>query len=411
MKLRLIFFGVACAVALAVPAHAASDPSGVRVQRTAEGINVTTSLMEIDYSLTHGLWDAKWAGGQAIRGASCEVKLSDGTTLRAGDYPPPVCGAKDVAPVQDVFGRGIVLTIHHRAPGKPELRQRLWIYKDVPYLFTDLQVISATPISTNDISPFLVGSPELAGGGLFLNTAEKPRTLFVPFDNDMWVRYNSDYASNSYEVTAVYDNESRHGFVLGSVTHDVWKTGFEIAPSQPGFVGRLRANGGATGLWTHDSQPHGMVSGTSVASPRLFIGYFPDWRDGLESFGQANGRLSPPLPWSGGVPFGWNSWAAYGFGINNDRYLKVADFFKDRLQARGFQNNGTVYINLDSGWNAMSEAQLVEAVRHIHANGQKAGIYWTPFTYWSDDLTRPVDGVPGTVPFRDILLKDGAGNP
>ena len=32
---------------------------------------------------------------------------------------------------------------------------------------------------------------------------------------------------DSYEVSAIYDNRTRHGIVLGSITHDLWKTGIE----------------------------------------------------------------------------------------------------------------------------------------------------------------------------------------
>jgi len=62
----------------------------------------------------------------------------------------------------------------------------------------------------------------------------------------------------------------------------------------------------------------------------------------------------------------------------------------DALKASGLQEHGFVYINLDSGWqgsfdqngrpipNNTTFPDIKVMVDHIHANGQKAGIYWIP---------------------------------
>ena len=52
------------------------------------------------------------------------------------------------------------------------------------------------------------------------------------------------------------------------------------------------------------------------------------------------------------------------------------------LQTNNFNNQGVVYINLDSFWSNLSDAQLQQFANYCHSNGQKAGIYWTPFVYW-----------------------------
>ncbi len=68
-------------------------------------------------------------------------------------------------------------------------------------------------------------------------------------------------------------------------------------------------------------------------------------------------------------------------------------------------------MNLDGGWTKIKEADVIESAKHIHDQGQKAGIYFTPFSYWSDDFTKPVEGTNGKYTYADILLRDSKGNP
>jgi len=243
------------------------------------------------------------------------------------------------------------------------------VYGDRRYLLTSAELVSPTVIASNYLAPIVLDSEHVAGAALRLPGTVKPRALFVPFDNDEWVRYSSDYDSESWEVTAVYDNASRRGFVLGSVDHDVWKTGFTFGASSGDGLQSLSAAAGMTGARTHDTEPHGLVSGTIILSPRILVGCFADWRDGLETYGRANAIVAPPLRWNGGVPFGWNSWAAYGTHLDYKRSVAVADFIKKSLQPAGFRGEHSVYINLDSFWDNLSEAQLRDFVRHVHAAG------------------------------------------
>lgn len=395
--------------------------SQAAVQRDAQSVRVSTPALTLACDLKTGRWQAQWPNGgkirPAIHGADCAVEIADGfdqrdvTRLAASESSSHVCAASDITPIKDAFGSGTQIVIHHRTAGRPELRQIFRVYPAQSYFFVRLEVHSPRPLSTRDISPVLIDGARTTAG-LELGSGGKPRTLFVPYDNDAWVRYNSDTTSGSYEVTAVYDNAARHGFVVGSVTHDLWKTGLSMSGAGPHALANLRVYGGAAGALTRDSQPHGLISGKVLISPQIFVGYFPDWRDGLEAFGRANARLHPPLAWGGGVPFGWNSWAAYMDKVNSAGYLAAADFLHSKLQPKGFDGaDGTVFVNFDSFWDNLSEAQLEDAVRHVHAQGQKAGIYWTPFVCWGGDLKRPVEGTNGRYTYQDILLKDAAGKP
>ncbi|PYT95223.1 MAG: hypothetical protein DMG38_27950 [Acidobacteria bacterium] len=70
--------------------------------------------------------------------------------------------------------------------------------------------------------------------------ASDGRILIVPWDNDNFVRYRGeviDGSGSSYEVTSIYDNSSRNGLVIGSITHDTWKSGIDYRGSH----GKLEA--------------------------------------------------------------------------------------------------------------------------------------------------------------------------
>ena len=132
------------------------------------------------------------------------------------------------------------------------------------------------------------------------------------------------------------------------------------------------------------------------------VGIFDDWRTGMEEYALANARIAPAPEWKQGTPFGWNSWGSIQQHINFDKAIQVSDFFKENLQDQGFSNDSTLYIDLDSFWDNFSDEQLKEFVDHCHRNGQKAGIYWVPFTDWFRDPERKVEGT--DTPYREVYL-------
>lgn len=178
----------------------------------------------------------------------------------------------------------------------------------------------------------------------------------------------------SYEVTAVFDNEKRNGIVVGSVEHDYWKTGVELS-SEANQLSSLICYGGVTNETTRDVELHGSLNGKSVKSPKIFLGYFEDWRTGLETYADANAIVTPPRKWNHSVPFGWNSWGVLQFELTYNKALEVSDFFQDNLQNKSFKNaDGLVYVGLDSGWNSFSEEELRAYADRCAENGQVAGI-------------------------------------
>jgi hypothetical protein len=299
--------------------------------------------------------------------------------------------------------RGTETVVTLTGPGKPLMRQR-FVLSGSGSVVARVELVGKA-LSSNWMAPIVADS----AGCVDLGRRGDVRALRVPFDNDHWARYNAGSINGSgmsYEVAAFYDNRSRNGLIAGSVTHDTWKTGI-------GFGGRnqkldsLTVYGGASGDATHDVMSHGWVSGNRIVSPAIWVGFFPDWRHGMESFADANAARTPALKWAGGVPFGWNSWGKIQQRISYDKAVAVSDFVARDLQPRGFSNRGTVYINLDSFWDNLSADELRRFVAHVHANGQKAGIYWAPFVYWGTSLSQVVDGSRYT--YGDIVLRNASG--
>ncbi|HEY9128021.1 MAG TPA: hypothetical protein VIM62_12890 [Acidobacteriaceae bacterium] len=355
---------------------------------------------------------------------ACTLRWKDDTEIGPFAAAVEIEGGKRWAstdmPKHEIRRRGLEWTIrHYGAAEAPELVQHIRFHANEPFVLIDVEAIGKEPIASRHIAPLILAS----GGSARLPAAEKPSVIFTPWDNDMWVHYNEpanpdpkaqfDPAKDpdSYEVTAIYDNASRHGLVLGSITHDIWRTGILARQLAPHRVNELEVYGGATGHWSHDVEPHGLVSGTTIRSPQIMVGYFSDWRDGMEIYGKENARVHPPLPWKDGVPFGWNSWAAYAMSVTPAKYESVADFLHTELEPHGYQNHNTVYVNWDAGWNAFKEDELIAVAKHVHAQGQKAGIYYTPFSYWSDDFSKPVEGTNGKYTYSDLLLRDSHGQP
>src|SRR5260370_29084648 len=227
----------------------------------------------------------------------------------------------------------------------PTMKQIFILDQDNSFL-TRLDVIGSA-LQSRWMAPLVMDTTN----GVDIGSYADNRALIVPFDNDSpTFSYNAMPINNtagSYEVSAFYDNLSRNGLVVGSVTHDAWKTGvyFQGANNR---LSVLNVYGGVTSSDTRDLEPHGRVAGNTVSSPTVFVGFGTDWRSGLESYADANAAMAPTLAWSGGVPFGWNSWYAYEASVSYSNATAASSFIRNNLQTNNFNDQGIVYVNLDS---------------------------------------------------------------
>lgn len=269
------------------------------------------------------------------------------------------------------------------------------VFPDKTYFVAELRVKGAC----NYMSPLTTDQVQLHEKG-------DNRALFVPFDNDMWVRYDAKPVSKANftgsEVIAVYNNDRYEGLVMGSLEHTTWKSGIRFKGNDNNQDGSVALYAGFTSTAiTHDSLPHGTVQPVNgyCRSPRMLIGLFSDWRDGMEQYAAMNVQAEPRVinTWKKGVPMGWNSWGALQTKLNADNAGKIIDYFYDSCKAFRTSDK-TLYIDLDSYWDNMTSggidgetSQLADFVKHCKAKGFKPGIYWAPFVDWGK-YARKVEG-------------------
>jgi len=372
----------------------AESCSFVTRQMAAGATNVfvmQSGRWRIHYDLASGLADIFSDGRLLIPKAFAVARLPE--TVTSMDYKSRKVTSQ---PVNDGFGRGMKYVIESANGDADKMIQTFWLYQNADYFLTEVKVSRKPVVSSNYLSPLTSQTP-----AVFLPDGDD-RVLFVPFDNDKWIRYDARSFGNvvtSYEVSAFYDNTNGRALVVGSIEHDTWKTGVR-STSSSNAVTSLEVFGGVTSSKTRDVLPHGKISGEIIGSPKIFVGSFSDWRDGLEAYAKANAIVAPPRPWNCGVPFGWNSWGKLQDKLTFDKAVQVSDFFAKELPQ--LKNDGVIYIGLDSGWSQFSETQLKQFVEHCRTNHQEAGIYFTPFAAWHVNDDTPV---PGTkYQYKDLFL-------
>jgi alpha-galactosidase len=400
----------------------AVPPQHATVVDGKDAVTITNALVTITYDKHSGLADFAFGATVAVKGAYASADLGAGGYVTSKSYPTHALARSEE--LDDASGTGLRVVLDNTAPGKPTISQIVTLYDGAPQFVLEEDLVSPTPLSSNYLGAIIVDDT----GSVTAGPGIDPRVLDVPFDNDEWVRYDSrvlgdtDFSGTSYEVAAVYESASRRGLVVGSISHDFWKTGIyyegtkaalkrmnvfggAATPDQPSNVGSTYGKDG-----THDAAKHGAMTGTTLTSPKIFVGFFADWRAGLEAFGRANAAVTPAKPWSGSAPFGWMSWGAFGLAVDATKITATSDFLKANLQTTAFGAGGPPYVNIDAGLNT-DPKPLVD---HIHANGQRAGTYRVPFSYFHNAadpnaLAAKVGGTSST--YADIVLRDDANNP
>ncbi len=358
----------------------------------------------------NGIWSFASYGTGILRDARAECAIG-GRTVSSDEFT-----------VHRIEADGDrVSFLHENHPSFPgAMTQTFLLRPGSASLLTEVSVSADAGVETNHIAPVSVGKGGIGGEhGVFLR---------IPYDNDMWVEpefteiRKISGTAVSYEVGAFMDPFSGAGTVFGSVEHDRWKTGL-ILEAKFGDTERFEVAGGIADSGTRDNSPHGTLTGQTVKSPRIYVGLFSDWRDGMESFARECAAAEPSKSSVQNVPFGYNSWGVLQSKVSYSAMTAVSDYIMTHFQNVWGKDGAPVYVNIDSFWDFLTvndpgvSLSLDEALRAFvekcHENGQKAGIYFTPFACWHGDeeaLKRSmVEGTSYT--YYDAALKrsDGSG--
>lgn len=354
---------------------------------------------ELSVDTSSGRVDASLSGRKVLEGCSAQWGLDSARTDFSACRGVRVSGKSH----SDRFGQGSVVAVSGTSADGSRVERRFYLYPDKDYMLADFSVSAPAPIALNYMAPVFQTEPmeafSRAGNSI----------LFIPYDNDAWVRYRitpfGEEAPASYNVTALLNADTREALVLGAVEHDVWKTAVKAVARGAKAVDSLAVYGGAWSNLTRDVRPHGAVKGTSVKSPKIMIGAFDDWRDGMETYADLCATYAPRIESRGERPFGWNSWGKLQTKVNYDNASEVSRFFASELQPNNFVNvDSTLYVGLDAFWDfGLNQEQLRDFAAQCHARGQRAGIYFCPFTDWAKNPEATVAEAPD-YRFKDLYL-------
>ncbi|WP_205780476.1 alpha-amylase family protein [Mucilaginibacter limnophilus] len=332
----------------------------------------------------------------------------DGRIVNIREYKTKTFTKKSI---KDAFGAGFKNIIEYHSPKLPTIQHIIYTYPDRNYFFIEV-VLKGDNLKSGYLAPLT---------GKFANVdSAAQRSLFVPFDNDAWIRYDAkefkqEIENTSSEVSAVYSETTQHAIVIGSVEHEVWKSGVKTKAgiSENELVA---FSGYADKEVTRDQREHGCLEGSQIRSAKFLVGYFADWRTGLEEYAKANRIAEKPFVfnWTQPTPIGWNSWGVLQQNITYDNATKVVDFFADSLKC--FRNGKDFYIDLDSYWDKMIKggyegdfSELKRFADYCVKRGLKPGVYWAPFTDWGygSGAQRRAEG--STYTFGEMWTKVNGG--
>lgn len=328
-------------------------------------------------------------GKPVTTGAYVTATLADGTEIDSRTYPEVKLNHKDII---DGYGNGRVYTYTYSG-AYPMIEQNIYVYPLLDYFMVEA-ALTGEGNSASHISPLVSATPVAMP-----LPAQGNRIYDMPFANDNWATFHSHEMKagdpvTSCEATVIFNADRRDGIIIGSVDHSTWKSAVTVNPSSSNNVGGLDVKAGYISDRTWDVLPgkssstrHGMVKGEKVSSPRFMVGYYPDWREALEAYGDANTVVCPKMEWNkDNALFGWQSWGGMEFALNYESAMSVLDFYERELLPAGFVNdNGRTLMVLDSGWTALNDDQLREYVKKCKSLNMVPGIYTTPFSYWGSE--------------------------
>lgn len=304
-----------------------------------------------------------------------------------------------------------MLVLTYKSADGLVLREELRVEGDLAFARCALLCADGTDVETNDLVPLVACG--LNDDSPYLWRCLQSKMLQVPYDNDMWPRTEAVAMRPgrwSADYSVLFHEQTREGIFIGATEFDVWKNAIAFS----GFDCRtLEARSGreASGDNTHDLREHATMVGSEVLSSEFVVMHGPDWRDLLERYGNLIDSGLSRRDWCHGAPFGYNTFAALGCDLTEDNYRTCGTFIREQLMPKGFENDGTTFIDLDGGWRDMDRQGMLRVKDEYLAAGQRVGIYDSPFAYWGVDLDAEIPYLDEPHTFREIVVRDLDGEP
>jgi len=271
--------------------------------------------------------------------------------------------------------------------------------EDVFTIKVRIENVDGNMIESNYIRVLDFSYPDKECDSLFLSLDQK--MLLMPYDNDMWVRYESTPlrpGRTSYELTCIYDEDSLRGMLVGAIDFDNFKNAIRCSDHDARVY---YAFSGCADDGTHDIVPHGYISGEYVESSRFVCGFFSDIRDSLELYGRLAINNKEKMVWNNETPFGWNSYSAGCMTL--EQWEEAGKFLHDECINFSDLHNAT-YINLDANF-MLNKTKMKKIVDELHKKGQKAGNYLAPAVGMEGlEFINPLKGSKG-YKYKDIIMK------
>ncbi len=373
---------------------------------------IRSGHVSLESTTSAGVLSLRWRSGARLTDWYATVRTPDSLILST-DYPEAHTHRERF---RDAHGTGWLCTVTRSHPDLPHMVQRIWLYDKAPWVAVQVSLIcEGSAVACCDVmSPITCVRPD----SVHLSSGSSTQALWVPFKNDTWDERAQlravDTGSTSYQLGALLGSGTcPDALIIGDADNRTWKTGITTG-GRDGKLHVVSAYGGAaspTGTGDYASPPR--LTGQSVDSPRIWLGWFNDWREGLESYGELSGRVYSPIRWPHAAPVGWSSWGAYHTTMRYQDAVAGAEYMQTVLRPAGFHAaDGAQNIHLDA-WSTLVEERIGEFRTRITRNNQTLGAYACPLAYWGDDMDARVWGIPGTYRWGEVVqrLDDGRIHP
>jgi alpha-galactosidase len=418
-----------------------SSPSGDSAVSPGDSAVFSGQQVSVVLHRASGKVDYRFTSGVTLSNTVAYVNDLHVGYLCSADYPRH---SWHTAPFRDSLGKGIRIRLSHTGgKDRPVLEQSITLYEERPFLLVGLEAHEPVgmeahghiQLETRDISPLAILPQQ---GGVLSIPGTEPRILDVPFDNDDWVNdVERSWPSGSepvvsgisYELCALYDNAGSAGIVMGSLSHDFWKTGISYrAAATRGLVDSLRIFGGAATAdnatlpadfggkdGTHDLAFHGTQRGTTVRAPLIYLCAPADVRMAFVGYGEMNARLNGRLTWKGYAPVYWNSFGVEDvLGMRKIMMPAGIKEISDFLYTLGsFNRYAAPVLSIDSYDQGIYTTAVLDSIGLYGAqHNQQMGFYFIPFAEWTWKSSIGNGLLQGTrTPLRDVVLRDSSGQP